>query len=355
MSECAPKASQAIDRQLVSLAEAIVQRQYALQADCWAQYVEDGREKSIRDSGYHLTYLSQALSVSDPSLFANYVAWTKALFAGLGFPDRVLVDTLKCTRSVLHERLPQPLSAITEEYISTALDKLEETSGELPTYLQPDAPLAALAQDYLGLLLQGERQTASALILDAVQAGTSVKDIYLYVFQPAQREIGRLWQMNRVTVAQEHYCTAATQLIMSQLYPYVFASERIGHRIVATCVGGELHELGARMVADFFEMAGWDAYYVGANTPTESVLRALEDREAEILAISATMTFHVSAVADLIARVRTGEAGEAVQILVGGYPFNLSPDLWRNIGAHGYAPDAQEAVAIAMRMIDETR
>jgi methanogenic corrinoid protein MtbC1 len=26
-----------------------------------------------------------------------------------------------------------------------------------------------------------------------------------------------------------------------------------------------------RMVADFMEMEGWDTYYLGANTPTESV------------------------------------------------------------------------------------
>ncbi len=197
--------------------------------------------------------------------------------------------------------------------LPTSLEKLEQTSPTLPTYLESDAPLTDLAQDYLRLLLQGERRLASSLILDAVEAGARVKDIYVHVFQRTQREIGRLWQMNRLTVAQEHYCTAATQLIMSQLYPQVFAAERIGHRAVVACVGGELHELGARMVADFFEMEGWDAYYLGANTPADSVLRTLEEREAEVLAISATMTFHVSAVADLVAQVRAwrrpGRAG----------------------------------------------
>jgi methanogenic corrinoid protein MtbC1 len=189
--------------------------------------------------------------------------------------------------------------------------------------------------------------------MDAVGAGARVKDIYLHVFQRTQREIGRLWQMNRLTVAQEHYCTAATQLIMSQLYSHIFATERIGHRAVVTCVGGELHELGARMVADFFEMDGWDAYYLGANTPADSIVHTVEEREAEVLAISTTMTFHVSAVADLIAQVLAVEAVAAVKILVGGYPFNLSPGLWKQIGAHGYAPDAQEAVLLALRLVGE--
>ena len=184
-----------------------------------------------------------------------------------------------------------------------------------------------------------------------MEEDTSVKDVYLHVFQPAQREVGRLWQTNQISVAQEHYCTAATQLIMSLLYPRIFASGRIGHTLVATCVVGELHELGVRMVADFFEMEGWDTYYVGANTPTNSILRTLADRKADVLAISATMTFHVRAVAQLIAEVRASEACSSVHILVGGYPFNVSLDLWQQVGASGYASDAQQAVRVANRWV----
>ena len=55
----------------------------------------------------------------------------------------------------------------------------------------------------------------------------SIRDVYLLVFQPCQREVGRLWEAGRITVAQEHYCTAATQVIMSQLAPRLVTGERI--------------------------------------------------------------------------------------------------------------------------------
>jgi methanogenic corrinoid protein MtbC1 len=106
-----------------------------------------------------------------------------------------------------------------------------------------------------------------------------------------------------------------------------------------------------RMVADFFEMEGWDTYYVGANTPTRSVVQTVMEQGADILGISATMTFHVREVAALIARVRTEPIGGDVTILVGGYPFNVAPDLWREVGADGHAPDAAEAVEVANRML----
>jgi methanogenic corrinoid protein MtbC1 len=116
-------------------------------------------------------------------------------------------------------------------------------------------------------------------------------------------------------------------------------------------VGGELHEIGVRMVADFFEMEGWDTYYLGANTPTESVISTVEQRNPDILAISTTITMHVSEVAALIERVRANGAGSDVNILVGGYPFNTSANLWRQVGADSYAADAQEALQVAEELL----
>jgi MerR family transcriptional regulator, light-induced transcriptional regulator len=150
--------------------------------------------------------------------------------------------------------------------------------------------------------------------------------------------------------AQEHYCTAATQLIMSQLYPRIFSGERNGQTLVATCVSGDLHEIGVRMVSDFFEMEGWDTYYVGANAPTESVVRTIADRRADVLAISATITSHVRTLKQLIATVRADAACNGVKVLVGGYPFNLAPELWREVGADASAPDAAMAVEMAARL-----
>ena len=351
MSERHQKAGQAIADQRDGLSEAIVAKQYRLQPELWKPFGSRGQEKSVRDAGYHLTYLSEALATANPALFANYVAWVKVLFAGLQFPDKVLVTTLECIRDALQEQLPIDLGAVASEYVALGLEHLRQAPATLPTFLTEDAPLGGLARQYLDALLQGERRVASRLVLDSVEQGTSIKDVYLHVFQQSQYEIGRLWQMNRITVAQEHFCTAATQLIMSQLYTYLFSIDRIGRRLVATCVGDELHELGMRMVADFFEMEGWDTYYVGANTPAESILQIVEEQQADVLGISATMTFHLRDVAALIADVRRAPGVRNTAILVGGYPFNVAADLWREVGADGHARDAEEAVGLATQLL----
>ncbi|MDH7571448.1 MAG: cobalamin-dependent protein, partial [Armatimonadota bacterium] len=313
------------------LAERVVERHYALEPEVWERYGEKGRQRSLQDARYHLSYLAEALAADDPILFVNYVNWCKVLFHSIRLPADALEKTLRLTEEVLAEELPAAASTAAAVFIGRALEALPDAPCDLPSCLEPNAPCASLARSYLDALLRGERQQAVELITAAAERGVPVRDLYLHVFQPVQHEVGRLWQMNQLSVAQEHFCTAVTQLVMSLLYPRVFASEKNGLRLVATCVSGELHEIGARMVADLFEMEGWDTYYLGANTPADSVVRAVADRRAHVLAISATMTFHLGRVADLVAAVRSATTG--VKILVGGYPFNVSENLWRQVGA----------------------
>jgi methanogenic corrinoid protein MtbC1 len=253
-------------------------------------------------------------------------------------------------QEVVRQNFPSELSTVIDQFFEAGLSRLPSVSTDLPTLLEGAGPHIALAKRFLTLLLDGERQAASQLILQAVDSGVPVRDVYLHVFQASQREIGRLWQLNQVSVAQEHYCTAATQLIMAQLYPRIFRSEKSGQRIIVTSVAGELHEIGARIVADFFEMEGWDTYYLGANSPFEAVVQAIADRGAQLLAVSATMVFHIRVVEELIARVRASTGANTVKILVGGYPFNIEPELWKRVGADAFAVDAAEAVAAANRL-----
>jgi len=262
-----------------------------------------------------------------------------------------LVQNLEVIQQVLLMHVPQEMHDILRHFIEAGLSQIATPASEPLSYINEGHALAELAQRYLQTLLEGNRHTASRLILDAVQAGTSVKDLYLHVFQPSQYEIGRLWQINKITVAHEHYCTAATQMIMSQLYELIFSVEKSERWLVATSVSGELHEIGARMVADFFEMEGWNTLFLGANTPTPSIVQAVIEHKAEVLGISATMSFHISRVRELISAIRASDECRDVKILVGGYPFNIAKDLWKQVGADGYGRDAVHAISMANNLM----
>jgi methanogenic corrinoid protein MtbC1 len=344
-------AAKAIQERQKSLSEAIVKRQYAIQPDFWEIFGQEGREKSERDVTYHLSYLIESLRSHDSSLFVHYVDWLKILFQGLNFPANVLPEMLESMQAVFAEKLPKALAVTIAQYVEAASFQLEEISPLQPPFICEDQPMGSLAKNYLDALLSADRQKASQLIMDAFQKKGNIKDIYLRVFQPVQREIGRLWQMNEVSVAQEHYASAVTQLIMSQLYPFIFSTEKRGRRLVAASVSEELHEIGIRMVADVFELSGWDSYYLGANMPPSSVVQALDEYQADILALSCTIPIHQRELEKMVAKVRSAELVRDVKIIVGGYSLNISKDAWKRSGADGYAEDAESAVILADRLL----
>jgi methanogenic corrinoid protein MtbC1 len=345
-------AGAAIRSQQHTLASTVVARQYRLEPPRWEAFGIEGQQKSQRDVRYHLAYLSEALEAADQSLFVDYVDWARSLYAGLGLGEDTLAATLQIMHDVLPSVLPPDLAAAARGFVTVGLSQLQGAARTPPSHLRKDAPLAQLAQDYLEALLDSNRRQANGLILRAVEEGSTVRDVYLHVFQPVQRELGRLWQLGQISIAQEHLATAVTQFIMSQLYPRIFATERCGRRLLAACVGDELHELGIRMVADFFEMEGWDTYYLGASTPSTAILSAVAEHRPHLLAISVTMTFHVNTAAQLIAELRARKHYTSTPVLVGGYPFNISPKLWQRVGADAVARDAQDAIAAANRLIE---
>lgn len=334
-----------------ALAEAAATLQYAADPALEARYGRRGLERCMEDARHHLDYLQEALASGSPPLFLAYIDWVRTLLQGLGVPDADLRAQLAVLRGLTLERLLPPASAAAADLLDRAIGRCNAAPAIPDSYIDPDAPLGGLAETYLDALIRGDRKRAADAVLAAVEGGTPVAEVYLEVIQRSQREIGRLWQLSRITVGQEHFCTAASQAIIARLYPWIFSAERCGKSMVAACIGGELHELGVRMVADFFEMNGWNTYYLGANVPAESILDAIETQKADVVALSATMVRHVGAVRQLVAAIRADARAGNARILVGGYPFNLAEHLWQSVGADGQAADARAAVAAARRLL----
>ncbi len=334
-----------------ALVQAAVAELFARRPDLEAASDPRRRQRIVQDMGFHLSHLCEAVRLGRAELFEDYAAWLKIRLASAGTPEKDVADGLDALRDSLIENVGGGPGGAIKDTLAAGLRRLAEPDAEPAMDRTDREPLSDLAAGYLGALLGGDRRAAARLVLEAADGGMDLRDIYLGVFQPVQYETGRLWQTNAISVAQEHYFTAATQLVMSQLYPRLFAGEKKGRTLVAASVSGELHEIGVRMVADFLEWEGWDAYYLGANMPAEDIVRTAAERRADLVGVSATMTFHLRAVEDLIRRLRAADGGRGVKILVGGYPFRVSPDLWRDVGADGSAADARGAALEAERLM----
>lgn len=198
------------------------------------------------------------------------------------------------------------------------------------------------ARDYLTAALSGRRDDAIKVVRDAMLADVDVAEIMLGILQPAQIELGRLWETGEISIAHEHYTTAITQLSLSLLYPRLLLDRTLlGRSLVATSVGSEAHEVGIRMISDLLEQAGWRTTYLGADVPHLDVIERVAQQRAEVLAVSATMAGHLRGVRELISALRADPRCARTRVLVGGRPFTINPELATLVGADGWAPGAE--------------
>ncbi|MBF9223539.1 cobalamin B12-binding domain-containing protein [Hymenobacter ruricola] len=300
----------------------------------------------------HLLALANAVLMNSPALFEGHV-----LQFSQQLGPAAITEQLAALRQALLLRFTVGEYVLVASILSAALVAL---SAPLAAALSPVAEaetkspettrFASLTADYLTLLLASDRTAAQRLLLAEAEAGTDVRDLYLHVLQPAQREVGTRWHRGEISVAEEHYCTAATAGVMAQLQPYFQRTPRNGRRLLAACVAGDLHTIGLQMVADFLEYDGWDVSYLGASTPLDSIRRMIADQGVSLVLTAASMPHHVPLLRELVEALRRDPATRHVRVMVGGRPFVYDADLWERTGADAWAASADEAVVEARKL-----
>ena len=319
------------------------------------------------------SHVAATLGVPTEPMAELVVLYLVALDASLaeGLP-RLLADQLEWQQTRLRTLAPQlgpgqVVAAVREELAAVlsleALGRLDRHVADAWPFVgveteEPPPELTGVARTYLDRLLAGDRRGAVDVVTAAVAAGTGVTEMLLQVFQPVQIEVGRLWEQGRVSVAQEHFSTAVTQLAMSVLYPQLFAgaaTAATGHTLVAVSAGVEAHEVGLRIVTDLLEAAGWRTTYLGSSVPVQDVVDQVADQRAAVVAVSGTMAGHVRHVRDLVEALRADPRTSGVKVVVGGRAFQLSPELVEAVGADGWARDGAEVVAVCNRLMEVDR
>jgi methanogenic corrinoid protein MtbC1 len=172
---------------------------------------------------------------------------------------------------------------------------------------------------YEAALLSFDRRTCSRLVHEQVEDPGSIPRVYEQLLKPALYRVGELWERNEISVAAEHVTTGITEGVMNELYPHLLGGERLARSVVIAAVEGELHQVGAKMVADAFELHGWDATFVGASTPIPELVRIVREREPDVVGLSLSIYFHIPALEAELRALR--DAGFRRPILVGGQAF----------------------------------
>ncbi|MBF0276616.1 MAG: cobalamin-dependent protein [SAR324 cluster bacterium] len=170
--------------------------------------------------------------------------------------------------------------------------------------------------NYLSNLLSGNRANCSKVVEELLDQKIPVQELYLELFQSTLYEVGKLWEKNEISVAVEHMATAITEGLLNLVYPVIFSGDRVGKSVVIACVAKEFHQIGAKMIADIFELNGWDSFFLGANTPSQELQKMIEEKQPDLLGLSMSLSFSMPRLEKMINEVQF--AFPQLAIIVGG-------------------------------------
>jgi methanogenic corrinoid protein MtbC1 len=324
-------------------------RRQALALGALRGLVPSPGETWLREAALGLVqHLAVAVAEARPALLFDEVDWAWSYLSHRGIDDLTVARMLDGLHRAVGEL---GLGARQARLYAEAI--LPGACPPPPTqrpYVGGANRLGALARHYLDALLRFDRAGARRLALGCVAAEVPPGEVIVGVLEPAQREVGRLWQLNRIGVAQERHCTVSTRAVLEQLRSETPAAPPNGLRAVVTAAPGDPHELGAHMVANALELQGWQVVDLGAGSPLSAVLEAVRLAQPNVLAVSAARAPHLGSVRALLAAAHCGRRTSGVRTLVGGALFNAHAELWQDVGADGYAADSVAAAAVALRL-----
>ncbi|MDX9910664.1 MAG: cobalamin-dependent protein [Phycisphaerales bacterium] len=300
-----------------------------------------------------LAHLAAALVLGKPARYASHVEWSLRAHLARGASREEFALSLACMREVLAQELSDRAFASLETYLAAGeavVDALPSADSSGADRDAEEGPFADLAARYMLALLEGDRRGASRLVSEAHRNGTTIEDLYEHVFMRSQARIGSMWHAGEVSIPEEHFCTASTLLIMSQFYERIAAAPPTGRSVLVATVQGEMHEMGARMVADFFEMSGWRSVFLGQSTPASDIRGAAIDFGVDLIALSASTLVRMPDLKTTIATIREDARTRDIPILVGGRAF-ASEDECTRVGADAMASSGREAVSVGERLV----
>jgi MerR family transcriptional regulator, light-induced transcriptional regulator len=351
----APPASQWLNENISTLAAEITERHFAAQPALLQKYGLKGKQKCRDDAAFHLHYLSEAISANSTRIFVDYIGWAKIMLVSRGIEWRDLEQTLKAMKEVLFGSATPTDGAPLETFIDAALTALPKLPDSVPTFMSTDRPFAAVANKYLRSLLLLNGDEAVTHIMQQVNSGLRITDVFEHVIFPGQQEVGRLWQLNRITVVQEHYCTAMAELVVTRLRRKYIGTRR-DVSALTLCAEGEEHCLGLKLFSELLQADGWHVTYIGAKSPTRDVVKHLEFFPTDVVAISVATPLSLGKTKQLIDAIKSFVPQRHPRIIVGGammtYSDRKAP---QGLGADAFATDIFDGVAIANRFMNESR
>ena len=193
---------------------------------------------------------------------------------------------------------------------------------------------------------KGQRKQVEEIVNGELAKGVNPVELLTDSMIPAMRELGDRFSRNEVYVPEMLIAARAMQTGLNILEPLI---ARRGHQPLGRiCIGtikGDLHDIGKNLVAMMLKGAGFAVTDLGVDVDADKFAKAVNEGAQAVL-LSALLTTTMPYMKTVVQRFADQPD---IKIIIGGAP--VTQQYADEIGAHGYADNAGEAVRIVEKCL----
>jgi len=201
-------------------------------------------------------------------------------------------------------------------------------------------------------VVSAQQQAALDLTRQALAAGLEPLTIIDKGLTPGMRIVGDKFACGDYFIPHLVLAGRTMKGAMALLEPELRrrreTASRAGTAVIGT-VKGDIHEIGKSLVGIMLTASGFEVHDLGVDVPVEAFISKVKETGADLVGLSALLTTTMVVQRRVIEALEHAGLRRQVRVIVGGAPVKAS---WaEEIGADGYAEDANGAVDLARRLI----
>jgi corrinoid protein of di/trimethylamine methyltransferase len=202
-------------------------------------------------------------------------------------------------------------------------------------------------------VMDGDIDTVKLLVKESLKNGANPLELVDKGLAKGIRTVGERYGKGEIFLTELLMGAEAMKVGMAIINPEIKRQKKelkkVGSIIIGT-VAGDIHDLGKNIVAALFSAHGFDVVDLGVDVPDQKFIDGVKEMKPDILGLSALMTSTIPKQRELINLLKLSGLRDKVKVMIGGAAVN--EDYARDIGADGYAENANDAVVKAKTLVE---
>ena len=286
-----------------------------------------------------------------------------------GLPERIVVNTTFLTMAI-REGLTMAIANPNQDLLvasAFASDLLLNKEGSDIRYIEKmlDISISATATSkpentekkevtkvsnmLYEMVLKGKKNTIAEETQKLLDDGADANELLNSSLLPAINDVGEFFDKGKYFLPQLIASAEAMKNSIAILQPKLLQEndKQDMPTIIFATVEGDIHDIGKNLVVLMLQNYGYKVIDLGKDITKEEIIDSAMKNNAAIIGLSALMTTTMQEMKAVVDYAK--EKNCLAKIIIGGAV--ITEDYMEQIGAHGYAKDAAEAVKVVQKLL----